>query len=112
MTDIKSDFVETKHYDESDDRLIVKKTYDNTDVLKQNHEERVAKPEHQKYKGNFVKVGSLHKGDVERLINMGYNILSPDPEEHKRALLYIQQNEPHLLTVNGKPFSKKKSVWV
>jgi hypothetical protein len=51
-------------------------------------------------------------GDVQRLINMGYNLLSPDPEEVRRTLLYIQSNEPDLLTVNKKPFAKVRTRWL
>lgn len=92
--------------------MIVKTSYDNSDVLEGNLEQRNAQPEFGKYKGNFCHVGSIHMGDIVRLKNIGYNLLSPDPEEVKRSLLYIQTNEKHLLTVNGKPFAKKRAQWV
>lgn len=99
------------HYDEIEDRLTVGTTYDNTAVLEANHRDRNAAAEFGRYKGNFAHVGRIHLGDIERLKNIGYNLLSPDPEEQKRALLYIQENEPHLLTVPGKPIAKKRLVW-
>lgn len=98
-------------YDELDDRLVVKTTYDNSEVLDDNKTARAAFSNY-KREGSLVHVGSLHEGDVVRLKNLGYDLLSPDPEEWKRALLYIQRNEPHLLTVNGTPFSQKKTQWV
>ena len=103
---------ETRTYDELEDRLIVTTTYDNSGVLDENKIQRNEKTKAEQYKGSMVHVGKIHEGDVVRLKNLGYNLLSPDPEEWKRALLYIQQNEPHLLTVDGKPFAKKKAVWV
>lgn len=109
--DLKTDFIEQSYFDESENKMINNKIYDNTQVLEQNKFDRNSGPDFGKYKGNMVKVGSLHKGDVERLCNMGYNILSGDPEEAKRALLYIQENEPYLLTVSGKPISKKRLTW-
>ena len=51
-------------------------------------------------------------GDVQRLHNLGYKLLSPDPDEVRRALLYVQQNEPHLMTVNKKAFAKKRTTWL
>lgn len=101
-------------YDEMEDRLIVKTVYDNSETLKENLIQRNEASEFGRYKqsnSGLVHVGRIDEGDVVRLKNMGYNLLSPDREEFKRALLYIQQNEPHLLTVPGKPFSKKRLVW-
>jgi hypothetical protein len=48
---------------------------------------------------------------VVRLKNLGYNLLSPDPEEVKRALLYIQSEEKAHLSMPGTPISKKKQSW-
>lgn len=106
------DLVETSTFDELTGRMVINTLYDNTEVLKQNAAERAGQPEFGQYKGNLVKVGSIHMGDVVRLANLGYDVLSSDPEETRRALMYIQANEPHLLTVNGKPFAKKRAKWV
>ena len=92
--------------------MVVQTAYDNTEVMEENLTIRNAQPESGQYKGNFCRVGSIHMGDIVRLKNIGYNLLSPDPDEVKRALLYIQSNEKHLLTVNGKPFAKNKAQWV
>lgn len=103
--------IETSIYDEAEDRFIVKTTYDAEPVIQQNKAERLAKVGYKPDGTGLVKVGSLHEGDVVRLINLGYNVLSPDPDEQRRAFLYIQQNEPHLLTVDGKPFAKSRPKW-
>lgn len=106
------DLVETSTFDELTGKMIVQTMFDSSALIESNIAERNATPEFGKYKGNLVKVGSIHLGDITRLFNMGYDVLSSDPEESRRALLYIQSNEPHLLTVTGKPFTKVRSKWV
>lgn len=106
-----SDMKETDTYDQLEDRIITHYTQDVEPILDANREKRNAQPEFGQYKGNLVHALSISETDVIRLKNMGYNLMSPDPEEWKRALLYIQQNEPYHLVVNGKPFAKKKAIW-
>ena len=104
-----NDLIETSHYDVDSDTLTVKTSYDNRLVLANNLAERNAAPETGRYKGNLVKVATIHLGDVQRLKNIGYNILSPDPDEVKRALLYLQAEEKHLMTMPGKPIGTKRA---
>lgn len=110
--DLASGIVETTFYDDDHDKIVTRTTYDNSDVLAANEVERNSASEFGRYKGNFVHVGRIDEGDVVRLKNMGYNLLSNDPEEYRRALLYIQSNEPYLLTVPGRPFAKVRPTWV
>lgn len=105
------DLIDTRHYDEASDSLIVRTSYDNRQVIANNLAERNATPETGRYKGNLVKVATVHLGDIQRLKNIGFNILSPDPDEVKRALLYIQAEEKDLMTVPGTPIGKKKQAW-
>ena len=107
------EIVETSTYDEIEDKLIVKKSYDAQPVIDSNTriKNSTSAKSIQKYKGDFVHAARMHKGDVDRLIGLGYNLLSPDPEEVNRALVYLQTNEPHLMVVHGKPFSKHKIKW-
>lgn len=114
LVEKRDNITETKTYDEATGKIIVKTSYDNSAVMEANKAQRLAAPEFGKYKsGNsqLVHVGRIDEGDVIRLKNMGYNLMSADRDEWRRALLYIQQNEPHLLTVTGKPFAKKKLIW-
>lgn len=106
-----SGIIETSFYDAEKDALVVKTSFDNRDVLEANLQERNLSDTFGRYKGNFVKIGSIHEGDIVRLKNEGFNLLSPDPDEVKRALLHIQSNERYLLTVNGNPISKKRMIW-
>lgn len=104
---------ETFHFDEMADTLTVKSSYDAQPVLDQNKEIKNAKSSKaiQKYDGNLVHAASFHPGDVDRLHRMGYKLLSADPEEVRRALVYVQENEPHLMIVHGKPFTKQRIKW-
>lgn len=101
-------------YDEIEDQLTVKTTYDAEPVRESN--KRIKNDKSTKspiqYSGDMVHAARFHEGDIVRLKNMGYNLLSPDPEEVRRALVYVQNNEPDLLLVNGKPFTKQRVRWV
>jgi hypothetical protein len=106
--------IETDFYSEEKNAIITRTTYDNTDVLAANLADRNAASETARYKADasgLVRVASISEGDVIRLRNLGYNLLSPDKDEWRRCLLYIQSNEPHLLTVPGNPFAKKHKKW-
>lgn len=106
-----SDLREYSHYDEASDSLTVVTQYDNRDVIADNEFLRNTAPETGRYKGNLVKAATIHLGDIARLKNLGYNLLSPDPEEVKRAILYIQSEEKAHLVLPGTPFSKKRQIW-
>jgi len=105
------DLQETTQYDESTDSLIVTTSYDSSDVIADNVMTKNLQPETGRYKGDLVKIGSIHLGDVQRLKNLGYNLLSPDPDEVKRTLLYIQSEEKALLSMPGNPIGKRKQSW-
>ena len=109
MHDVKTTFIP----DDLEDKLHVKYEYDAEPVLNSNRRERNAFTTFRSAPkvAGMVKVASLHPGDVQRLANLGYDITSPDPEEVKRALLFIQAEQKNLLTVNGKPIAKKKLIW-
>lgn len=95
--------------------MVVTTTYDNTAVLELNRAERNAKTDGAQFKAGacqLAHVARIDMGDVERLRGLGYNLLSGDREEVRRALLYIQSEEPYLLTVNKKPFAKVRNRWV
>ena len=105
------DLIETSHYDEATGSLVVKTSYDNSQVMAENIMTKNLQPETGRYKGNLVKVATIHLGDVARLKNLGYNILSSDPEEVKRALLYIQAEEKAHMVMPGTPIAKRKQSW-
>lgn len=106
---------EESQLDELNNRMVVRTTYDNSEVLRMNAEDRAGKVDGKQFAPNKFGMAlamRIDMGDVQRLRNLGYNLLSPDRDERKRALLYIQSNEQHLMTVNKKPFAKKMAKWV
>ena len=105
--------MEKTTYIESEDKLVVQTTYDPTETIEANKEARALAPKHKISNGKLLtKVMDIHPDHITALKNKGYNLLSPDPAEWKRALLYIQQNEPVWMTVNGKPIAAFKQVWL
>jgi hypothetical protein len=105
--------MEKTTYIESEDRLVVETIYDPTATIEANKEARALAPKHHISNGKLLtKVMEIEGDHIIALKNLGYNLLSPDPQEWRRALLYIQQNEPVWLTVNGKPIASFKQRWV
>ena len=100
-------------HDELSDKIVTKTTYDNSAVLDLNKAERNDRIDGPQFKrdSSLVHVARIDMGDIVRLRNLGYDLLSPDPDEVRRALLYVQSNEPHHLTVNKKPFAKVRRRW-
>lgn len=105
------DIVTRSTFDELTGKMVQHTVYDNSAVIEANKEAQNNAPTWGRYAGNMAHVGRIHMGDIERLRNEGYDLLSTDPDEVRRALLYIQSNEPHLLTVPGKPFAKHRNKW-
>jgi hypothetical protein len=104
---------ESRLYDEATDSLTVQTVYDPTATIEANKEERLTAPKHHISNGKaLVKVMDIDAEHVLALRNQGYDLLSPDPDEWKRVLLYIQQNEPVWMTVNGKPIASFRQRWV
>jgi hypothetical protein len=107
--------MEQMHYIEAEDKLVIQTSYETEAVLEQNRIERNAAPEFGRYKTSrptgLVKVASFPVEHIEALKNKGYNLLSPDRDEVRRALCYIQEHEPHWLTVPGKPFALHRPQW-
>lgn len=100
-------------YIESEDKVVVRTVYDPTETIEANKEARLTAPKHKISNGKaLVKVMDIPEEHVIALINKGYNLLSPDPEEWKRALRYIQQHEPVWMTVKGKPIADFRQRWV
>lgn len=108
--------MEKMSYIESEDKLVIETIYDPTKTLEANEADRQDRPEHGKYRTvrdtQLVKVASVDMDHIVALKNQGYDLLSADPDEFRRALVYIQNNEPHWLTVNGKPFATWRPKWV
>jgi hypothetical protein len=105
--------MEKMEYIDSEDKLVITTTYDPTETIEANKEARALAPKHHISNGKaLVKVMDIEAEHIVALKNMGYNLLSPDPDEWKRALLYIQANEPVWMTVNGRPIASFRQRWI
>lgn len=118
MKETIDDVVETLKYDEMEDKLIVKRSQDLTPYIDANKAERDATPEFGKYGQMLTKTMTLPVIFIEQMMTgqccpdgKKYNLLSADPEERKRALLHVQTEHKAGMTINGKPFAKKRMTW-
>jgi hypothetical protein len=106
--------MERTTYIESEDRLVVETIYDPTEVIENN--KAIRNSGERQYFGSkgqrMLKVASIDLDHVVALRNMGYDLLSPDPCEVKRALLYVQAMENQWMLVDGKPIGEKHQKWV
>jgi len=114
MSDIKHE----SSYDSSTDTLIVKRSQDVEPFLEQNKIDRNSTSETGKYKGNLVKAASFPPIVVEMMMKgqccsdgKKYNILSPDPDERRRALVHAQTEHNYFMSINGNPFTKNRIKW-
>lgn len=104
--------METVSYIESEDKLVVKTTYDATATLERNAQLRAEKPVQVGSKGQeLVLAASLPMEHIVALKNMGYDLLSPDPAEYRRALCFIQSEQNQFMTTDKKVFSLRRPKW-
>lgn len=105
--------MEKRTYIEAEDRLVVETIYDTATTIEVNKRRRQDAPKRLHDGGKMLMhVASLPQEHLVALSNIGYDLMSPDTEERRRALVYIQDNEPCWLTVNGKPFATFRPKWV
>lgn len=106
------DFTERLHVDELEGKIVLETTYDPTAVIEQNKRLREAGGVTLGSKNQMlIHAASVTPGDIARLKNLGYNLLSPDPEESHRALLYLKHNEQVFLATDKDVIAEKKVIW-
>jgi hypothetical protein len=59
----------------------------------------------------LLKAAVIPVEHIVALKNEGYDLLSPDPAEFRRALVYIQQNQQKFMATDKKVFSVHKPKW-
>lgn len=102
-----------KRYHHIDGKLIEETVYDPSEVIEANKALRASGDRHTiGSKGQeMVLAARVDMDHVLALRNMGYDLLSPDPQEVKRALLYIQAEQNDFMTMDGKPFARTHQKW-
>ncbi|MBC7603863.1 MAG: hypothetical protein H7255_14545 [Ramlibacter sp.] len=104
--------IEKMHYDETEDRVVVETIYDATTVIEENAAIRQDAPIVVGEKGQeLVLAMRLPKGHIVKLKNEGYDLFSPDKDEARRAMLYVQQNQHKFLTTDKKMIAERKQAW-
>lgn len=103
--------VERIHSDEVDDKIILETTYDPTPVIEEN---KVLRNQGRISFGSknqpMVLAARVTEGDIVRLRNLGYNILSADPAESHRALLYLRDHEQDFV-IDRSVIADRKVIW-
>lgn len=95
-----------------DGKRIVETTYDPSDTIERNAELRATGPVYFGSKNQRLELAaSIPMEHVTALRNMGYDLLSPDPDERRRALVYIQQNQQVFMTTDKQMFARTRAKW-
>jgi hypothetical protein len=104
--------METISYIESEDKLVIKTTYDATATIENNAAIRTGDPVTIGSKGQrMVLAASIPEEHVTALKNLGYNLLSPDQQEVRRTLCFIQSEQSAFLTTDKKMFALHRPKW-
>jgi hypothetical protein len=100
-------------YDQLEDKLIEKTTYDATEVIEAN---KALRNSGERFtigsKGQqMVLAARIDMDHILALKQMGYDLMSSDPAEVKRALLYVQSEQNDFMTMDGKPIAQRHQKW-
>lgn len=113
LVNVDDGLIERLHYDESNDRLIAETIFDATDVIEENAAIRAnGTPLTLGSKGQqLVLAMRLPMGAIVKLKNEGYDLMSADKDEARRAMLYVQQNQHKFLTTDKKMIAERRQAW-
>lgn len=105
--------MERSTYIESEDRLVVETTYDAEPAIMEAAEARARGKVQVGSKGQeLVLAAVIPLEHITALKNeTGLDLLSPDPEMYRKALVYIQQNQQKFMATDKKVFSTVKPKW-
>lgn len=105
--------MEKVSYIESEDRLVVETIYDAEPAILEAQAAReqggvlVGSKGQQMLKACVIPIEHIQRVKEES----GYDLLSPDPDQWRRALVYIQQNHQKFMATDKKVFSTVKPKW-
>jgi hypothetical protein len=102
-----------REYIEQGDTLVIKTTYDAEPALKQAEEARRMGKVQIGSKGQELTLACVIPLEhIEAVKNSGHgDLLSPDPTEYRRALVYIQQNQQAFMATDKKVFANHRPKW-
>ena len=91
-----------------DGKIITKTTYDVEPTFEQNAQLRASGPVVIGSKGQSLTLAaSVPMEHVLALKNMGYDLLSPDRDEMRRALVFLQSEQGKFMTTDKKVFTTR-----
>lgn len=105
--------MERWQYIESEDKLVCETIYDTESALNEAEASRqagdvlIGSKGQQMLKACVIPAEHILKVKEES----GYDLLSPDPDQWRRALVYIQQNHQRFMATDKKVFSVHKPKW-
>jgi hypothetical protein len=102
---------ETRDYIPELDRLVVTTTYDAEPAMQEAEEARQRGGVMIGSKGQqMLKACVLPLEHIQRVKQeSGYDLLSPDPDQWRKALAYIQQNHQRFMATDKKVFTGRKT---
>lgn len=105
--------MEKTTYIESEDLLVVETIYDAQDAI---DEAKAARDQGGVVLGSkgqqLVKAAVIPLEHIVALKNeTGLDLLSPDPEMYRKALVYIQQNQQKFMATDKKVFATHRPKW-
>ena len=93
-------------------KIITKTTYDVEPTFEQNAQLRASGPVVVGSKGQSLTLAaSVPMEHVLALKNMGYDLLSPDRDEMRRALVFLQSEQGKFMTTDKKVFTTRHQRW-
>jgi hypothetical protein len=104
---------EKRDYIPEMDRLVVTTTYDaepamlEAEAARQSGDVLIGSKGQQMLKACVIPLEHIMRVKEES----GYDLLSPDPDQWRRALVYIQQNHQKFMATDKKVFSVHKPKW-
>jgi len=104
--------MEKMEYIDSEDKLVITTTYDPTEAMEEAAMHRAGSPVKVGSKGQeLVLAAVIPMEHIVALRNIGYDLLSPDPAEYRRALCYIQSEQANFMAMEGNPFALHRPKW-
>lgn len=100
-------------YIESEDKLVIETIYDAEDAIHQAEQARQMGKVQVGSKGQELVLAAVIP--LEHIVALknetGLDLLSPDPDEYRKALVYIQQNQHKFMATDKKVFATHRPKW-
>lgn len=104
--------MEKVHYIEAEDKIVVQTVYDPEPTIELAAEYRQRGDVKIGSKGQELLLAAVIDLDhVTALKREGYDLMSADPDERRRALVYIQNNQQKFMATDKQVFARHRNTW-